>query len=402
MNGNNMKYAIITPTYEGHFQYIPDYLKSFSINTKDPEQVDFIFVIEKDSLKKFQKIIALFSQKLQIKVLLFEDILKAFHIQLTPAKLMEEYGRFTYQTFKKMYAMLYAEYDYYLVLDSESCLLKPTKISDLFEQFFQRPFIAGSKLDPSKRISKDFNCLKKNIDLLLGFDMPYWLLENFMWFYDTKILKQLFTEHGSLAQMAEKISKMNEAKEGDPVIKFGIFEICLYQNYLYKNREKLGYTFYDIDKALQTKLSPEMLSEYTDSFYGRLTGNCGLLEHAVLFLNPKNVKPLADTFVDLGFKIIRCDETTPKNYALQKRFLSIVQPVILAASQEHYFSVKHNKKQLLKIILRQKNITKLKKHTYALTYPILLFLKWLKELFYVIKYSIECFFIFIKCVIKMH
>lgn len=356
---------------------------------KDPQDVDIVFVIEKSSYNIFQKIINPFCKKLKIRVLLFEDILSNFNIKDTPEEIMSKFGRFTYQTFKKMYAMLYAKYDYYLVLDSESVLLKPTSISLLFTDFYKAPFITSSTLDKNKRCSIDFNILKSNIDTLLNFKMDYWLLENFIWFYDLNILNQLFRDHGSLYTMAEKILHENKDLSISDSCKYGIFEICLYQNYIFKNREKYGYSLINIDEMLCNNLPQDIKQKYIDDFYSLLKGNCGLIEHVALFLTNENVEHFAYLLKRMKFNIIRCDKTTLQNYKLQKKFLDIVEPVILAASQDHYFGVKHNIKQYLIMCSDLKNVTKLKKHLKAFFSPLAKLIIWILEPINILKYLVK-------------
>ena len=99
----------------------------------------------------------------------------------------------------------------------------------------------------------------------------------------------------------------------------------------------------------------------------------------MLFLNKDNVQIFANTFKDLNFNIIRCEQTTYKNYKLQKQFLNIVKPNILAASQNHCFGIKRN--QLFKGLFLQSNtVRRFLRHFKIVIAPITYMLKWVARL----------------------
>ena len=101
------KFAIVTPTYIEHFRFINTYLKSFVNFVEDKQDVDIYFIISSTENAQFQKIIEPYLNECSIKVIFFEDILAHFGINISSGDLLTKYKKFTFQTLKKFYAMLY-------------------------------------------------------------------------------------------------------------------------------------------------------------------------------------------------------------------------------------------------------------------------------------------------------
>ena len=106
-----------------------------------------------------------------------------------------------------------------------------------------------------------------------------------------------------------------------------------------------GYKKYDKESNyIGVELSMET---YIKKFMHVYSGECGVAEQVMMLLSKENVLKLANMFKYLGFNIIRCESSNLENVRLQEKFLSIVDPDILAASQGHVFGI--NQKRLRKI-----------------------------------------------------
>lgn len=381
-----MKYAVITPTFEPHFQFIEKYLESYKKFVIDKENVTLLFTISKDEEKAFKKITDKYCDGVQYEILFFEDILQHFNINLTPNELLKKYKKFSFQTLKKFYTMLYSDADRFLVLDSESMWVRKTNMKELFENFFHFPFIAGSSISSRDLVSDYTQGVNDNVNFLLGKNCDKWFLENFVWFYDKKILNDLFDEYGSPIEMAERVYSLKDEQK----IESGIFEIELYQAYLYHNNDKYNYTVLDVDNLLKNNLSPKLLQKYFEDYNNHFEGNCGFFEHTMLLLNDANWEILAELFKKYHFNIIRCDYSTLENIKLQEKFMDIVQPNILAASQEHAFGINDRFETLVN---KNKYSVKLEKHLFHLTHPkkitLQLFIEPISVIFYGIKYLLR-------------
>ena len=330
--------------------------------------------------EKFKKITKKYPD-ININTLFFEDILFHFNISTTSKELLQKYGKFSFQTLKKFYTMLYLGKEYrFLVLDSESILYRQYDINCLFSDFFQKPFISGTSL-LNRTLDFMVRGVKTNTSDILKKETNTWFLENFIWFYDFNILTDLFNKYGSPIEMVEFIHKNKIISSFNE-----IFEIDLYQTYIYQNLKKYNYHYIDLENILNNYSDN---CEYRRKHQQMFNGSCGMFEHVMLFLNKNNVDELANILKKLNFNIIRCDKTTVSNYLFQKQFLDIVQPVILAASQDHYFGVKHNIQQLLIICSNLRNIQKLQKHLKAFFSPLAKLIIWILEPINILKYLVK-------------
>lgn len=387
-----MKYAIITPTFKDHFKYIKLYLKSFERYVEDYKNCTLYFTINKDENNKLNKIITPY-KSYNIQILFFEDILRKFNIKETPDELLKKYGKFSFQSLKKFYTMLYlgAEY-HFLILDSESMWISKTNIQKLFSDFFHAPYISSTELNSHHpNLSPFTQGVINNVNFLLKTEINRWFLENFVWFYEYKILNDLFTSLGSPIELAEQI-RVNAPHQAYDA---GIFEIELYQAYLYLNYKKYNYKHYDLSKKIKN-IPANIINPYLHQHQSNFHGNTGILEHTMMLLTKKNIIPFANLFKELNFNIIRCDKTDIKNYKLQKQFLNIVRPNILAASQDHLFGINETFTKKLKVCFQNKSFQKLQKHIHNFINPIKRFFKWLCEPFSIIFYLIKTPFIFFK------
>ncbi len=376
------KYAVITPTFEPHFQFVEKYLESYKEFVIDKETVTLLFTISKDEQEAFKKITDKYCEGVQFETLFFEDILKHFGISLSPNELLKKYKKFTFQTLKKFYTMLYSDADRFLVLDSESMWVRKTSMKELFENFFEAPFIAGSSISCRDSVSDFTQGVNDNVNFLLGKPCDRWFLENFVWFYDKAILNDMFQIYGTPIEMAEKVYSLKDEQKRES----GIFEIELYQAYLYHNNDKYNYTVIDVDNLLKSNLSTSSLQKYFDNYNNLFKGNCGFLEHTMLLLDETNCEILAEMFKKYRFNIIRCDYSIFENITLQEKFMQILQPNILAASQEHAFGL-HDSYETL--VNKNKYSIKLEKHLFHLTHPKKFTLQLLIEPFSVMFYGIK-------------
>lgn len=376
-----MKYSIITPTYRGHFKYIERYLKSINKYLLDKRDISFIFTISKDEEKEFNQIIKPYTNNLNIEVLIFEDLLSHFNIPKSPNLLLEKYKKFSFQTLKKFYTMLYSNSDYFLVLDSESMFVKSTTIKKIFENFIKNPFITASDLSEIQ-VDNFKEGVIANINSLIGKQSNKWFLENFVWFYDKRILNDMFSSLGQPIDIVNKIYKNGNSIN----IESGVFEIELYQDFIYCNNTKYQYQFLDINNIMKKNLNEKSYQEYYNKYINKYGGSYGLAEMAMMLLTEDNVEPLANIFKNNNFNIIRCDSTNIKNYRLQTKFLDIVQPNILAASQDHAFGINN---KFLCLLNNDKYIKKFKKHFSNAIKPFKIFGYWLSEFLSIFWYGIS-------------
>ncbi|WP_443842563.1 hypothetical protein [Faecalibacillus intestinalis] len=329
-----MDRCIITPTYVNHFKYIRKYLESFLKYVNDKENVTLIFTISNNEKDKFNEVISDFKNKCDIKVLIFEDILRYYNVPYTNEELLFKYKKFSYQTLKKFYTMLYCNYKQMLVLDSETEFITETNIKNLFIDYFSNPFITFCDNTKLPYIGDFKKGVIYNCKLILNMSNDYWFLENFVWFYDKDILNDLFANYGTPIEIVDKIYKNTKYQYLEP----GCFEICLYQSYLYMNKDKYNYRVLDSTELLKIYLKKDY-TKYINDYLNLLHGEFGLLEMSMVLLKNHNYMLLAQLFKDNNISVMRCDYSNFENYYLQKKFLNFYSPKILAASQNHCFGI---------------------------------------------------------------
>lgn len=334
-----MKYCIITPTFRGHFQYIPIYLESYCRFVRDAKEIPIAFTVSQDELEEFQNLIRPYIKRADIRVLVFEDILAVFHVPESTSDLLKVYGRFSFQTLKKFYTMLYINAEKFLILDSESAWIRKCLMAEEFERYFNRPFVAGSLLKSRERKNKIVTYMAQYADVLIGTPCDRWTIETFMWYVDRTILESIFQQIGSPYECAKKIHEIEINLKRKP---WGFMEALLYQDWLYLNREKYGYRMLDVDKTLNQYLPGEQCQKYRDQFMKCYTGSCGYIERPLECVDRSTVCGMAKLFADNDIRIVRCQSTSDyERYRIQKKFLRRVKPCILACSQDHAFLDRH-------------------------------------------------------------
>lgn len=379
-----MKNCILTPTFSGHFQFIKKYLKSFNRFVSDKENCIIYFIINKSENNELSKIISDFSN-LDIKILFFEDILKKFNIEISPEELLQKYGKYSFQSLKKFYGMLYLDkYQHFLVMDTETMWVNPTNMSFLFSNFFSNPYIFYSNVN--KRPSNSINNIRasENINYVLKSHCNKWFVEQFVRLWDVNILKDLFANYGSCLEIVDKIYN----KELNSSLKMGLFESVLYDQYIYENKQKYGYNCIDLDKKLEENLPKSILEIYKKKYFDTFKGNCGITEFFILFLNRKNYQGFLNIFKNIPLKILRVDDPNGLNCAMEQKFINDLKPNILTCSQDHCFGLNKNN-YILRFGLI-KPFKKLKKHFSIFMSPLIYIIKWCTSIILTVKYSIKC------------
>ncbi|WP_455258549.1 hypothetical protein [Peptoniphilus asaccharolyticus] len=323
-----MRDCIVTPTFKGHFNFIKKYLESFDKFVEDKSSVRVCFIIDKEEFSEFKVIIEPYKDSCNIEVLFFDDVLIKNNIYLSSKNLLIKYGRFSFQTLKKFYGMLAIDADRFLVLDSESSWLRPIKMKDMFDSYFESKELLGSSID-KERFSEFCRRIQDNIDFVIGTKNELWFIEDFMWFYSKDILTNMFVELGSPIELVDDVYNNKN-------IDVGIFEILLYRAFLYNNREKYGYKFINVTDVCKANLSPYVWNNYFFELSHRFNKDFGLIEIAMMLLNKDNVDEVSKLFKVLNISIIRCEWG---DTASQEKFIDVVKPVIFAASQAHPFGV---------------------------------------------------------------
>lgn len=389
-----MKRAIITPTFKPHFKFVEKYLDSAARYLKDPENVTLIFTVSESEVAEFSIILNKYKGILDFRILSMEELLRKFNVPYTNKELLLKYEKFSYQTLKKFYTMLHMEeYEQFLVIDSESMFIRDTNANELFIEYFDSPFITYSKKYYKEPVNFN-NQVIENYSLILdSSDNPLkvkhlWFLENFVWFYDRKILTDMFNTLGDPLAIVDKVYHYKYAA-------VGCFEICLYHGWIYQNNHMYNYSVLNADDIIKEtfKNRNDLFVNYIDQKNAMWDGMLGLLELTMNFLNKDNYKLLAESFKKYRFNIIRCESTEIKTYEFQKDFLEILRPNILSASQNHTWGENNNiKAKVWKLLFVNNTYARLVHYDLKeVMSPVKPLYIWAKRFYYITKHTFVWF-----------
>lgn len=370
-----MKRAIITPTYKGHFAFAERYLESCVKYIEDRLDITFVFTISSSEKKDFDELVKPYIKDLKIEVLFFEELLKKYDVKYTPDELLFKYGKYSYQTLKKFYTLLDVEFDQMLVLDTESMFVRTTNVTELFDEYYKHPFVSYSNVNDLMLVSQFKIDLITNINFALGLDGRNWFLENFVWFYEKQIIEDLAEEYGSPMDIVDRIYQHATTYHMDP----SCFEVNLFQGYIFKNAQRYNYEVINVSEQLNKYLGVKEFDRYMREYRTTYNGECGVAERMMDFLSEENVESLADMCHDLRYRIIRCEYSSFENIELQKKFMGIAKPNILAASQRHLFGCNDNRKLRFRYLVfdNNKNFALVKFWAKIFLRPFWNFKKWI-------------------------
>lgn len=346
-----MKNCILTPTYKGHFKYIEQYLLSYNKYVVDAKRVTICFVLSsRAEVKEFQHIIAPYEDSLDIKVYIFDEIIKEYGIELDTDKILEKYGHTSYQMLKKFYSMLYIDAENFLVLDSEAVWIKSINMERKFEEFFDKPYVLVSDFS-SRTVSSEY--LEDHFDatnFILGYKMEKMPFEHFMWFYKKIIVEKMIEKYGKPYEMMLQVYEWEMETKGHSV---GLMETMLCLNYLYENAGALGYQIISAEDELMKYLGKEECERYINRFFeSSYGGHLGILEFPCDMLSVKNRLQMAKLFKENRIWITRCDAVTFWNKKYIEEFMINGDIALLAVGQEHIFLPELSKYTVYRILWR--------------------------------------------------
>ena len=335
-----MKNCILTPTYEGHFKYIKEYLESYKKYCGESKNTIITFVLsDKVEKTQFEERFAEYISTMPIEIYDVEAIFKEYGVNETSKDLLKKYGHTSYQTLKKVYSMLYINAERFLVLDSESSWIANTNMDKEFDDFFESPYLIVSK-SSSRTITDSFLSQHFAIaDYLFGRRLEVMPFEHFMWYYTKEIISKMCADQGFPMKVVERIYDWEIKNFTKPV---GLMEVMWIQTYIYDNAKIFSYTIKYTEDMLNSyvKNSERFIQNFFEYNRG---GNIGILEFPCMMLNKKNADSLIKLYREQHINIIRCDETTIFNRKLEEDFLRDAKIKILAVSQEHGFLTTESK-----------------------------------------------------------
>ncbi|EAX5863542.1 hypothetical protein ABC356_003850 [Salmonella enterica] len=314
-------YALITPTFDGHLFFIEKYLRSLDVYLLDKE-INIYFTTEEKNVDQLYDITSKYSN-FNITIFSFDTLLKKNGIDLTSIELLNDYGKFSYQTLKKLLTVAHIPEQYSIVIDSESMMIRPGRVSDIIETFIANPFLAYSRLSERKVTSPFLTGVVENTARLLDTEPNEYFLEHFVWVYDKSILNDMFHSFDGIFSLVKK-AKLNCGEN--------LFEIQTYLAFIFLNNEKYGYDIINVLDAVKN-----IDEGYLDKYYKTFKGNFGVLEMAGAIVTRDNYQRIAELFDKLHITMMRSEYHGRMKY--HNKLIELIQPVFLCSSQEHSFGI---------------------------------------------------------------
>ena len=321
-----MNRIIITPTFRPHFPFNRDFLQSYAQNAADAAEIAVHFIVVRDELADIRAIMAEFPA-LDLHAHAFEDLLEASGHHEDATELLREIGKFAYQSLKKLYALKAIDYDHALVLDSEALILKPVRVADLFDEYYADPFVLYSDLSyrGDAWFGGQSDAVVKNAARLLRLPYPnLWFLEYYGWFYDKRIVRDLFAAFAGDLLPEIRTRLKNDTR---------VFENQLFYHFVWANAERYQYRFSSVQDMLHEYLGDDGYAAYMRHFAGGWQ-QTGLFEMVSKTVTERNVEALERLFTDKHFRFYRF-ELLNRNDAVQRELIDRT-PITVLVSSEGY------------------------------------------------------------------
>ena len=308
---------VVIPTYRNHFAYIETLVQSWRHFSQDSSIPLFFIVSDKDELIELNQLIMEIELK-NYSILSIEDILASYGIHISSTELLKKLGRFSYQTIKKLYALYYLDYTQALILDSETIAVSSMQIQDLFSDYFSSPYVLYSVMpkDDSYKNWIDYKTSKNCAELLDFSFRQEWYLEGFHWFYEKRIINDLFEFFdndlfGTIYSHCERNTDDSEK---------AIFECVLYYTFVRKNNDTYRYRFIDARNELAHILGKNCYEKLCNRMNDAGLGFLPFAIHSVEYANASDLKKFSSFYRKYNIRIARvgCEANVIKPRAFKK------------------------------------------------------------------------------------
>jgi hypothetical protein len=277
---NKLSYCIAIPTYKPHFKYVEKLI--YSMDKYCKEYINIFIIVSSDEMNDAKYFIDL-SSKINVIILSFKDIFnKTLNIDIDENIFLSSIDSYKFQSLKKITAVYYLvkklNYEYVYVMDSEGLFIKPFSFIKLIENYKKNKRIFYNS--KQRHNHKQSNISKQ---LLHTKSIPGWFLENYLWIYEDKIVKDFFTY------------LFKEIHTYDDLVKIpnGIFIEIVYYHYIYINR--YDYQFIDTYESMKQYLN-------VDIYLKNELADLSLLEDIRLIINNNTIDSISNYFKDYSIE----------------------------------------------------------------------------------------------------
>lgn len=279
-----MSDLILVPTYSRHFECNLKFLESFYKYCTDREDAKIAFIStvnEEANLKELLK-------AYPVTVVALSHLVKAIdNVDIAEERLLENIGKFNYQSIKKLYGTYFFGSDNTIVIDSEMLCVKQFSIKDIFSTMGKNKYLFADRNIPfSVQNLVTHNCEK----ILEGREFKYWLFNTGYWFYEKHIMNDMF-QYIKDRHHKTIIEVLTEYKP--------VFEAVLYNWFILKNIEKYGYNLIILNDVIRGYLGNEKF----DKFQSILSESQFALEYLCAGIDKENREDILRYMNDYGIEI---------------------------------------------------------------------------------------------------
>ena len=343
--------AILTPTFRGHFDFISEYIKSINENALNKQELKIYFVLSGSEIYEFEeRFSSCLKGSIDYELINFDELLENKGFNLTSEEALRAFDKYTYQTLKKLLAIEIIPCEDIFVVDSESKIIAPVDLCEIKNEYYKRgPWGLYSKVNKRKINAEFFLDLVHLHSKILGIE-EIWFLEHVQWIFKKSIILDLINHFGGI----NNLLRVARASSGGKTAH--LFEGLLYYGWIWKNKDKYKFNFYDVDELLDVHLTKIENEKYNERFFSTYRGQAGKIEFALSMLTKENVYAFIDLYSTVGVRVLRCENTSISNYFLQKRLLKDLDIRVLTCSQDHWHGL--NRTGLLDRIKDRKRISR--------------------------------------------
>ena len=299
--------ALIIPTYLDHFNYIEDFLCSVNLLVLDSNMFDICFILSsKDEQNVFDKRFSKYKKKLNIYTYNIEEILLKYGISINSSILLDNIGKYSFQTIKKLYGVFFLQYEQSYIMDSESIFIKPVHVNSLFDAYFESPFVLFYPFScyPKQKWQNSLNYITtQNVSNIFNDEgIENFYFDGFNWFYDINIVNNMFKFFNN--DLYNTIVNYAVKNKSEDYKSQAIFECIFYYQYIYKNNSKYHYNFINTIPLIEDKVGQNLLKEKLNIFAENNT-LYPVLMHSWELMQDEDISKFAQIYRDLNFRIAR-------------------------------------------------------------------------------------------------
>lgn len=309
-----MKYQVIIPTYSGHSAQVELGLSSFEKFLTDKGHFDIHLIVSKPEVQAFTEL-ANRHTSLTVTVISLHDILqKEEGVETDEKLLLEQVGKFNFQSLKKIYGVKHFGTTTSLVLDSEALMIREASLAKIFEAYERDKFIISAS--PSAEQIK-VDVARTSFEILGKPVQDIWFFEYYYWFFEKKYVDEMFAY---IFQTTGK-SLLENLLYRKP-----LFEYNLYALYLYLFHAD-DYQFIPATSLLSRYLNTDELDTYKKALGGTVS-----FEYFCWGITATTVTAFSRLFKEIHMTFFHYDDRHGDAHA-QRAFLSNTKEVVLLTSR---------------------------------------------------------------------